>query len=313
MLVLKTEKLKSMFLEFTAPKVAKNTIDILAKIQRKLRHEIDDTIRSLSNKQSSEVINQTEMRIVGLKRSGNHAITNWIIKQKTGKVFYINDVGVNENPYREKYESLLRLQEYRGRQRWEPEVQGNFRLKDCLIYSYEDYSLDRVTNPVFERKHDLYFGKSGERYDLLILRDPFNCLASRIKSNMLSVKDKKKTFIDLWLDYAKEYLGETQYLKHNKIVINYNSWVDDLDYRRQIASQLKLEFSDAGFDEVKHQGGGSSFDGMQFTGQANKMNVHNRWQQFTNDPLFKKLLNNEELLDYSAKIFGHIVDKADLS
>jgi hypothetical protein len=288
MLVLKTEKLKSMFLEFTAPKVAKNTIDILAKIQRKLRHEIDDTIRSLSNKQSSEVINQTEMRIVGLKRSGNHAITNWIIKQNTKKVFYINDVGVNENPYREKYESLLRLQDYRGRHRWEPEVQGNFRLKDCLIYSYEDYSLDRVTNPVFERKHDLYFGKSGKRYDLLILRDPFNCLASRIKSNMLSVKD-------------------------NKIVINYNSWVDDLDYRRQISSQLKLEFSDAGFNEVKHQGGGSSFDGMQFTGQANKMNVHNRWQQFIDDPAFRQLLSNEELLDYSAKIFGHIVDKAELS
>lgn len=37
--------------------------------------------------------------------------------------------------------------------------------------------------------------------------------------------------IDLWIDYAKEYLGETNYLKHNKICINYNQWFADVEYQ----------------------------------------------------------------------------------
>ena len=36
------------------------------------------------------------------------------------------------------------------------------------------------------------------------------------------------------------------------------------------------------------------------------MNVLGRWQEFVNDSLYCSLLNNQELIDYSEKIFGYI-------
>ena len=130
-----------------------------------------------------------------------------------------------------------------------------------MIYSYEDYVVQQVTNDwIFNIKHDLYFGKSASRYDLIIIRDPFNLLASRLQrhkkfledpnyqENYLSVSRRNyllarysnKTMVELWIDYAQEYLGETNYLQHNKICINYNQWFADIDYRQEIADKLEM-------------------------------------------------------------------------
>ncbi|MDJ0556305.1 MAG: hypothetical protein QNJ68_18080, partial [Microcoleaceae cyanobacterium MO_207.B10] len=110
-----------------------------------------------------------------------------------------------------------------------------------------------------------------------------------------------------WLDYAKEYLGETNYLKHNKICINYNQWFPDVEYRQEIASEkLQIEFSDAGIDKVTSFGGGSSFKGKQFDGNTTSIDVLNRWQKFADDPQYRELFNNPEISEYSERIFGHI-------
>ncbi|MGD1702176.1 hypothetical protein [Dapis sp. BLCC M229] len=55
----------------------------------------------------------------------------------------------------------------------------------------------------------------------------------------------------------KEYLEEINYLKHNKIYINYNQWFADVEYRRKIPEKLQMEFFDAGIDRVTGFGGGS--------------------------------------------------------
>nr|WP_293093742.1 hypothetical protein [Okeania sp. SIO2F4] len=89
-------------------------------------------------------------------------------------------------------------------------------------------------------------------------------------------------------------------------VISYNKWFADINYRQELSSQLNLEFSDAGINEVKWQGSGSSFDGLSFQSKGSEMNVLGRWQEFVNDPLYCSLLNNQELIDYSEKIFGYI-------
>lgn len=52
-------------------------------------------------------------------------------------------------------------------------------------------------------------------------------------------------------------------------------------------------------------GGGSSFDGKQFDGQATSMNVLNRWQKFCDNPQYK-IFFNQEVWEYSEQIFGHI-------
>lgn len=301
-LIVKTMSQKSPFLQ-----LLQESSTLRQKANRQLHHGIEDIVRSISQRHIlSQVINQKEIRVVGLRRSGNHAIIHWIEKQETGKVRHLNNIRVNRNPYREKYEDLLRKDKTKDIEWWRQEAKGFFEKKDCLIHSYEDYSLEQITNPVFELKHDLYFGKSQDKYDVLILRDPFNLLASRIKKNYRNVNDKNKIDIDVWIDYAKEYLGETNLLKNQKICINYNQWFADVDYRREIASQLNLDFLDTGINTVSRRGDGSSFEGREYHGKAMNMDVCSRWKYFADDPSYRRLFNNQELLEYSQRIFGHI-------
>ena len=283
------------------------------KGKRFVAHNIEDLSRMLTQQDKlSEIVNQKEIRVAGMKRTGNHAIINWVKSQQTGKVGFINNVLANENPYRYKYKNLEdNFSEHKwAMEHYRQQAKGNFIKRDCLIYSYEDFPLDQIASDKFEHNHDLYLGKSTIRYDILIIRDPFKLFASRLKisskvGSFLLVNSQNKTMVDLWIDYAKEYLGETNYLKHNKICINYNQWFVDIEYRQQIANKLQMEFSDAGLSMVSGLGGGSSFDGKQFDGQATSMNVLNRWQKFCDNPQYKQFFN-PEVLEYSEQIFSHI-------
>ncbi|VEP16491.1 conserved hypothetical protein [Hyella patelloides LEGE 07179] len=88
-------------------------------------------------------------------------------------------------------------------------------------------------------------------------------------------------------------------------MLNYNQWVCDQEYRKNIAKKLDFNFCDTGFNVVKNYGGGSSFDGTKFNNQATKMDVLNRWQNFIDDPEYRQMFNSE-IMEYSQKIFGSI-------
>lgn len=279
---------------------------------RKLKHNVDDFLDDtrrllLQPFSNSDYINQKEIRVVGLRRSGNHGIIIWLRRHYPQKIWHLNNVSPERNPYRQLY------QHYSDKERLREEARGNFSKKECLIYNYENYTLESIVNSKCEKNHDLYLGKSAKRYDILILRDPFNMFASLYKGQLqTNSKNYCKTYpknresiTQLWLNYAKEFLGETNYLQQNRVMVNYNQWVSNLEYRKNISQQLNLEFSDAGFNVVKNYGGGSSFDGTNFNDKANKMDVLNRWQEFVDDKEYKKMFD-EEIIEYSQKIFGYI-------
>lgn len=304
----------------------------LQKAADKLRHGVEDSIRlSQSPSADSPVVNQKEIRVVGLRRTGNHAIMNWIRKQQSGEIFYINNALINVNPFRHVYENQVRKAKdpsiggWRtdNIERWRREAVGDFTCKDCLVYSYEDQPMVKLCDRSFEKKHDIYFGKSKVRYDLIILRDPFNLFASRLRASrrdtaesgyidFMKVKSRAHSLTQLWIEYAREYLNESQYLQHIKVPVNYNQWVNNPDYRRQLAESLGLEFTDSGVDDVMTNGGGSSFEGTELQGKASDMPVLERWKNFRNDSEFKALVQNDTLFTYSEKIFGEISGTGDL-
>jgi hypothetical protein len=283
------------------------SLNKLRQIKKDLQYSLQDFMRELTL--SSEIINQKEIRVTGMKRSGNHAIINWIWKQQGDDgVMHLNNIPAKYNPYRFLYEHF-------GNDKLRQESEGNFSQKDLLIYSYEDQTLEDISDLKFAKKHDIYLGKSLESYDVLILRDPFNCFASRAKKfahrfnavdNPNIVTEKSQASAKLWISYAKEYLGETHYLKNKKIPINFNLWTTDQEYRRELASKLNLEFSDAEFDRVKGAGGGSSFEGLSKRYEGSTMKVNERWKLMADHPYMVAMLENKELIAYSNKIFGHI-------
>jgi hypothetical protein len=285
------------------------------KLTRKFLHFYQDTYQfieqeiRLQEKHSEEVINQNEIRVIGLRRSGNHAIIGWITDQgkDQGKVKSINDLPLNENPYRHDYEySMDHYPEYPKMIESKRLLSlGNFEPLSYLIYNYEDHEISRIMSSIPERKHDLYLGKTNKRFDLLLLRDPFNLFASRIKGGFFTVKSHRKNFIDMWLSYAKEFVGETNKLVNKKVCVSYNQWICDDSYREQLANQLGLNFTDTGFDKVRTQGKGSSFDGT-YKGSAQDLNLQERWKHYESDPIYQKIIRNQEVLEYSKQIFGVI-------
>ena len=242
--------------------------------------------------------NKREIRVIGIVRSGHHAVINWIMKQLKGKVVFLNKCKSKKNPFKScnRYVSLpadINIEEER---------KGKFSKKDCLVYSYEGYSLDEIQNKFSLDNHDKWVGRSLKKNDILVLRDPFNMFASWLKREPHIEKFLGQKII-LWKTYAKEYLGRGDNLL-NAINVNYNIWVSDKQYRVNLSKKLGLEFSDEGIKILSKWG--SSFDGRRFKGRAHEMKVLERWKHMADNSIYRKIFSDKELLELSDEIFGKI-------
>jgi len=270
-----------------------------------------------------EVINNVEFRIVSLARSGHHGIINWIIGQCHGKVCYLNGVKPNRNPYLTYVgKNLKNISEKQFSV--DKEKENKTLKKDYLIYSYEELPLEEIFPNDSGHDHDKYVGKSSKKFDILILRDPYNYFASRLKLEEMGLYDpnirikltnkaSREILVKLWLQYAKEYLGETAYLKNNKIVINFDKWVSDKSYRQELAKKLNLKFSDVMMNKITKSGPGSSFDKLKYADDGGKMKVLERWKVMKDYPFYRSIFEDKKLVQISNKIFGNIQDTGVLS
>ncbi|MGK7954882.1 MAG: hypothetical protein AB4063_06410 [Crocosphaera sp.] len=254
-----------------------------------------------------KIVNQHEIKVVSLRRSGTHAIINWILGHYDYEIGMAKDVAFFNN-VTPKINFYRQLAKYHPKKLGD-DAQGKFRERHVLCYNYENACLEDVTAPYFEFNHDIYFGKSQHKYDVLILRDPFNTMASIYqgliegKTIYSKVHLKRKNITQLWIDYAKEFLGETNHLKNKKVLINYNQWIIDKNYRKEISKQLNLDFTDQNLTKVPKQGGGSSFDGVKFNHNSQQMRLTERWKKFINHPEYRRMFN-QEMIDYGEKIFS---------
>lgn len=263
------------------------------------------------------IINKNEFRIVGMSRSGNHAIINWIINQLHGRYCFLNCAEPKTNPFytaRPLYKNKTCCVNYADFN-LSAEQRGDFSRKDYLIHSYEDCFLGMLNNRTFEEHHDAYVGPSRRKEDIIVLRDPFNLFASRKKSGLFNRQKGAKskpvtplTAIRIWKQHAREVIGEKKYLRNKRIFINYNLWAYDYEYRKNIALALGLNFTDTGIEDVSICAGGSSFDGLKFSNRAKSMKVLERWKHYINDRDYKSIFD-EEIISLSNKIFGHMPDK----
>lgn len=271
--------------------------------------------------QHQETVNNTEFRIVGMSRSGNHSIINWILEQLQGRYCFLNCAEPKTNPFH----SARPLNDNKTYQvnyqdfDLDAEKKGKFSQKDYLLHSYEDCFLGMLNHKSFEEQHDTFVGTSNRRVDILILRDPFNLFASRKKSGFFDAQAglgskpvSSLTTARIWKQHAREFIGEKKYFLRKPVLINYNSWVSDDTYRQDIATALGINFTDKGFRQVSNCAGGSSFDGMRFDSSAHSMKVLERWKHFAHDQEYSKFFD-EEIIRLSHKIFNFVPDQPQLT
>lgn len=237
---------------------------------------------------------QTAIRIVGMSRSGNHAIINWILNQIEGPWVFLNCVEPKTNPFHSarpldcgnavlaSHPALRKGEEHQVR-----------AAAGCLAFSQEDTFLQPALG---ERATELQ-GTFENGADVLILRDPYNLMASRKRFDWSFVTPLTERRI--WKQHAKRVLSGQGFCKRRLVPILYNRWASDPDYRKQIAGRIGLRFSDVGWDRTAACGGGSSFEGRAHS----QTGVFERWRRFADDPAFWDRID-DEMEALADEIFG---------
>jgi hypothetical protein len=234
-----------------------------------------------------EFRNGFEFQLFGLQRSGNHAFSAWLFQQFEEPVYFFNNIDHFADPilcWRQgPVPNTVRLKgSPAGRA---PAVTDPLRLrpKRVLALSYENLDLRRLQDrPLIEDREEL-LGASRAIHRILLLRDFFNWVASRLRLFQYRGATSEEAarhvipHLGLWIVYAREFVGETAHLGHS-VKVQYNRWADDPDYRLAILDALAVPVRDNGTHTVPDVGGGSSFDSTSFSGRASQMDVHERWR-----------------------------------
>ena len=273
--------------------------------------------------------NKYEIRVFHMPRSGSLAIKQWIASMFDEPIYFFNWPlythlridpfkagkiwkGLKGTPAEKFFVPLPNMTH------WDEKDIKPIRLKqkECLMYCHENYDIRDIKNLSVDR--DVNIGKSEFRFDILILRDIFNWVASTIMdrgfqdSSIIRASYYKHAVqrIWKWKACAIEFLGESKYLENEKICISFNKWFVDEEYRISITNKLGLKYSTVTLDDVPRTRRGSSFDGLIYDGRAREMDCLNRWKVFRDNILYQELFKkNKDIIELSDRIFGKVVDE----
>jgi hypothetical protein len=229
------------------------------------------------------VVNRSEIRVLAMRRSGHHAVIHWLLRQVAGPALFLNDVSLDERGELRgnRFSRYLHLpEEAAARDR-----AGDWVAKELLVWNLEDRGVGELADLCRRWRGR---GASGRVRHLVVVRDPWNWLASRFRAEPADPLDGGAA-LARWKEQARECLGRTAVLP-DRLAVHFNRWVADAEYRRALAAELGLAFDDTGFREVEWPGG-SSFgsEGV----RADNSVVLARWRELAADPAFRAAFDPE--------------------
>ncbi len=222
--------------------------------------------------------------IAGMRRSGIHAVTNWIrtaLDAAGEPHLLVNNVRLTH--FNHKSENVVFSRNYVSA------ASGNSHI----LIVYEDKLLRRID------KSPLIDAIGADEFRrLVVVRDPYNLTASRLQKQRRrgNTNMPLSRLVTMWPDHAQPGEGWVQCV--------YNRWFRDEDYRRQVAESLALPSCPPLPVAVARAGDGSSFDGLQYDGRAGEMPVLDRWRHFVDDPDFVSRVNHPQLAALSEQVCG---------
>ncbi len=250
----------------------------------------------------------------GLKRSGNHAVINWILEQSE-LAFFNNAIpvkailkGKKKWPRQSTYTQWIKYQALaQSIKNFAPSIYKTAVTDNRALVSFEDIGLD----------YRFFAPRPEGSIDLLILRDPQNLFASRIKKafsrEWLEVYPRENNKFmqratQLWKQHAKEALGQSSFLE-KPVVVFFDSWIGNEDYRQNTAHELGLSIhSEQSLEKTAHYGGGSSFSEQGHDSSA--VEILNRSASLAGEEenLLHEIMQDEELIELRTQIidrFGY--------
>lgn len=240
---------------------------------------------------------QSDYHIYALRRSGHHAIMNWIIWSMPNLVLLRNDRIEQDNTVI-KYG---KVQVFKG---------SKIYTMPMAIRRLVWGSLPaRIRIESFEDRESIDTTKSD--HSIVIIRDFYNNMASRLKwerdfRNRFRVSDVQESETrsemlharELWKQYAQLAICPPPHL----LTILYDRWLNDVEYRDRLSSKLGISGDQQALNSTAQYGPGSSFEGMSNT--PDPVRLSNRFKAFAEDKLYIEIASDPEILALNAQLFG---------
>ncbi|MEM8633358.1 MAG: hypothetical protein AAGF33_00130 [Pseudomonadota bacterium] len=288
--------------DYRKPLLSKKKEKLLKRfLHNRFTCAVEDLTLSLLRPMPMTPVNDVELKVLGMRRSGNHAILTWILRSaNTGMPdkdhIFLNNCKLIENAYR--LQSDYRSPEYSNEEYSLIKERRNrsYRKTGVLIRSFEDFDTMAFRTP----ENQAYYGRSRKKITATILRDPLNLFASRIKVGYIEAKTKL-SLIDLYLDNARA-LDDSSF-EHP---ILYNKWLLSQNYRSDLLVLLGITGPDIHDDKPARFGPGSSFQKQE--SPLHSQDLLSRWIEFRHDPWFaREILGNTALMAIIEQYFPEIL------
>jgi hypothetical protein len=233
----------------------------------------------------------TVLRAFGMRRSGNHAIADWLLRNAPSQnSVFLNNCVARRNPL-----GHFRSISVNGRQQ-----PGRAALKDLrsfaaaagdgavLLFSYEDNSPAEAS---LNRPISADFDETSIDADLVIYRGFLNWCASltrKLQANPGYSLSRRASIVLHAIDTYTRMLGLVAARDELGLTpICYDDWSRSESYRGALLAGLGFPLRDNSLGRVQPYGGGSSF--QKDATLPDDLATDRRWQQMADDPEFRAI------------------------
>jgi hypothetical protein len=187
-------------------------------------------------KTETDYTNDLEIRVFGMRRSGNHGVINWLgFHAPVPPHFFDCASNRGHSPFvtgkgrTDDHPSLRGL--------WYPHpnykaasvedlMVVRFMSKEILLYSYEDFDLQKMTSEEFPHNREMAVGRSRKKVDIVILRDFPNWIASFIMQKDSRLDSEANSWQNMTHPRFEKNREELPYFNY------YDGWEEDAFYRK---------------------------------------------------------------------------------
>ncbi len=258
---------------------------------------------------------EKEMRLFSIKRSGSSAIVSFLLGHyEPQEIVYLHNTDFS---FRTRDRAINPFEFYQEMEARNPDdfkcflntSEHNYPIQSSFALLAEKFRDRNYVYNVDKMWYANYAGYGSRRfsenvYNIVLLRSAHNNLASILRILEVGKGFQKHIFHNFtedWLMYAREVLGETNYIP-DKVVCLFDKWFESEEYRIELSNKLGLKYCEDGIHNVIRNVG-SSFDGFRYEDKAQEMKVLDRWEYYRKNDTYLKKLNNEELIAKNKALF----------
>lgn len=229
------------------------------------------------------------LRVFGMRRSGNHAVINWLARNAPGgRSLFFNNCTPGRKPF-ETYRAV-EIDGVRVAGDGGDPVKLAAKAGDgtALMFSYED------AMPNERRKRPVSVGvdDAAISHDVVICRGFLNWAASLLKkvqgNDAYSAHQRVGIVLKALGGYSSMLDLAMAEAELGVVVIRYEPWMTDGGYRAGLLERLGFEARDDSLGEVQRYGNGSSFQTE--AGAVEELNTLDRWKEMRDDPEYRIIM-----------------------